>query len=70
MTEANDKKQIDTIDMTPTWAAVLPVYLEAFAANHNGTNCAAYKAAKSELERMARLADLYVTMTKAKKENE
>lgn len=46
-------KQVGTIDLTPTWSGVLPVYLAAIC---DGTP-AAQAAARSELMRMAKLAD-------------
>lgn len=48
-----EKRVVGTIDITPTWAAVLPVYLEAYC---NGTP-SAQSAARSELARMAAIAD-------------
>jgi hypothetical protein len=51
--ERSAKKVIGTIDMTPTWVGVLPVYL---AALQDGTP-QAMKAARDELYRMARIAD-------------
>lgn len=51
------------IDMTPTWSAVLPVYLTAYC---EGT----YKgraAAEAELKRMAELADKYIALQKEQK---
>lgn len=58
----NKIKAIKTIDMTPTWESVLPIYLMAWTdGNAKG------RAAASELQRMARLADLYVASQKGAK---
>ena len=43
-----------TVDATPTWAGVLPLYIEALI----GGNFEGRKAATQELARMARLADI------------
>lgn len=51
------------IDLTPTWAGVLPIYLAVLEnpnAGHDGRT-----AAREELARMAKLADLYVAGQKA-----
>lgn len=47
------EKPDGTIDMTPTWLGVLPLFL---AAIENGTD-AAKTAARQELTRMAKIAD-------------
>lgn len=47
--ERDTAPRVETVDMTPTWLEILPVLL---AAAENGN-----RAAKSELSRMARLAD-------------
>jgi len=52
--------QVGTIDLTPSWSALLPLYL---AAIKDGSDIAA-DAAQSELTRMARLADAYVALKK------
>lgn len=49
-----------TIDITPTWQAVLPMLL---AARSSGS-FEGIKAAEEELLRMAKLADLYVAAQK------
>jgi len=46
-----------TVDITPTWEAILPALL---AVIENG-NFEGRKVALEELTRMAQLADLYVT---------
>jgi hypothetical protein len=46
--------------MIPTWEAVLPIYLMAY---ENGEN-RGRSAALEELQRMARLADLYLAAKK------
>jgi hypothetical protein len=50
------KEKIRTIDLTPTWSAVLPIFI---AALQDGTP-EGQRAAKEELARMAALADQYV----------
>jgi len=45
-----------TIDCTPAWVAVLPIYLEAYK---NASSAEVREAAFDELTTMARLADLY-----------
>lgn len=56
-TERNPmKNEVETVDATPTWEAVLPIYLMAY---ENGKN-KGRGAALEELQRMAKLADLYV----------
>lgn len=52
-----DKKLIGYIDATPSWANMLPLYIELLS---QGTMKGRAEA-MSELARMARLADLYVT---------
>ncbi len=59
----NEKAQIGTIDITPTWAGVLPIYLGVLE-NPNAA-VVARKAALEELARMAKLADLYVAQQKS-----
>jgi hypothetical protein len=48
------KKKIGTVDLTPTWLAVLPIYIDAIKENRPSI-----KIAIEELERMAKIADLY-----------
>ena len=60
MTLSNATKQVGTIDITPTWEAILPIML---AAVENGTQ-KGRAIAKEELLRMAKLADLYVRASK------
>ena len=50
-----EKTKIGTIDMTPTWVAVLPIMLAALT---DGSP-EAQRIAKEELKRMAELADAY-----------
>lgn len=50
-----------TIDMTPTWGAVAPIFI---AALENGTE-AGRASARKEVMNMARVADAYVASTKA-----
>jgi hypothetical protein len=54
-------KNTETIDMTPTWAGLLPVLIHLSV---NGTTIESRAMATSELARMANLADLYVTSQK------
>jgi hypothetical protein len=49
------KRLVGTIDLTPTWAAVLPILI---AALEDGTD-EGRKLAKLELASMAKAADLY-----------
>ncbi len=56
------KNEIETVDATPSWEAVLPVYLMAY---ENGKN-KGRGAALEELQRMAKLADLYLASKKGK----
>lgn len=49
-----------TIDITPTWVEILPALLTLL----NSENPTAREVATSEMERMARLADLYTKMCK------
>jgi len=53
LSESAEKKYIGTIDMTPTWVGVLPIYI---AALQDGSPTA-QASAREELYRMARLAD-------------
>jgi hypothetical protein len=56
-------KVVETIDLTPTWSGLLPLFLTAMEI---GTDDAK-SAARTELERMAKLADAYVeSMREAK----
>jgi hypothetical protein len=58
-----EKTKIGTIDLTPTWEAVLLILIETLETGSEvGKNIA-----KEELLRMARLADMYVVEAKAKK---
>lgn len=57
---SSQKVAVTTIDITPTWVAVLPLYLAAIT---DGSP-SAQDAARSELRRMAELADLYVASSK------
>jgi len=50
------KRYVGTIDVTPTWKAMLPVMIEALT---NGTPTGK-QLAREELARMADLADHYV----------
>lgn len=50
----------ETIDMTPTWEGMLPVYI---AVIENGS-FEGQRIAREELKRMAKLADAYVATTR------
>lgn len=56
----DEKKLVGYVDLTPTWVGLLPLYLTAYA---DGSPTA-QSASRSELERMAALADAYVALTK------
>ncbi|AKF13608.1 hypothetical protein PHIN3_345 [Sinorhizobium phage phiN3] len=56
------KTKVGTIDMTPTWEAILPALIVAV---ENGT-ALGRKIATEELRRMAKLADMYAADVKAK----
>lgn len=58
------KKLVGTIDLTPTWEAILPMFLTALDI---GT-AEGQAIARAELKRMAQLADLYVASQKEPKE--
>jgi len=55
-----EKTKIGTVDITPTWVAVVPVLL---AAIENGTS-EGRRLAIEELKRMASIADAYVAANK------
>lgn len=57
------QNEIETIDATPTWSAILPLLLEIHA---NAANPAGRRAAAEELQRMAQLADRYVSNVRSK----
>lgn len=54
-------KHVGTIDLTPTWEAILPILL---AALEDGTD-AGKKIAREELTRMAKAADAFNSVTKS-----
>lgn len=58
---ARPAKQIEMIDVTPTWRGVLPLLLAAY----QDGGFEGHKAAESELQRMADLADEMVKQQKA-----
>lgn len=55
------KTKIGTIDLTPTWRAILPVLIEGLI---HGTE-AGRSIAREELTRMADIADKYVASKKS-----
>lgn len=54
------KNEVETVGATPTWEGLLPLYLMAY---ENGKNTGR-SAALTELQRMAKHADLYVASLK------
>lgn len=50
-------------DMTPTWEAVLPIYVTSLLYG----KAEGKRAAEQELQRMAKLADLYIAAKKGGK---
>lgn len=52
----NTKTKIDTINLTPSWESILPTLLLLM----QDGNAEGRKTAATELNRMAKLADLYV----------
>lgn len=59
------RKVVGTIDLTPTWSGVLPIYL-AVLQNPNA-QASSRNGAMAELERMAELADMFVAQSKGSK---
>jgi hypothetical protein len=51
------KKQIGTVDLTPTWSEILPMLLLAI----EDGNATGKQVAREELARMAGIADKYVS---------
>lgn len=56
-----DIRVVGTIDMTPTWEAILPIYITLLRENRSSEGIAA---AISELTRMAKIADTYIAEQK------
>ena len=56
----NNKVGVETIDLTPTWSALLPVMFEVL---EHGTPKSRDEI-RGELRRMAQIADLYVASRK------
>jgi hypothetical protein len=54
------KKQVGTIDMTPTWEGILPLLLVLYESRDKIRR----ETALSELRRMAKIADAYVAKAK------
>ena len=54
------KNEVETIEQTPTWEGLLPLYLMSY---ENGKS-SGRAASLAELQRMAKLADLYVASKK------
>ena len=57
-----DYSRLETINVTPSWQAVLPSLL---AVLQSATNAEARKIATGELRRMADLADKYCSLVEA-----
>jgi len=51
------------IDITPTWAQVIPIFIDAL---ENG-NEKQKETARAEIKRVAQVADEYVSVSKTKK---
>ena len=62
--EEQKNNVIKTIDCTPTWLSLMPLYLELL---ENGDNKESKEMIKSEIKRMALIADTYVLSQKAGK---
>lgn len=58
-----EKKQDGTIDMTPSWAGIVNIYI-AVLENPDASPCGR-EAARSEMRRMATIADAHVETQKA-----
>lgn len=56
-----------TIDMTPTWRAILPALLDIY---RDGMTQESRDIARAELYRMAEIADAYVVLSKTAKESD
>lgn len=54
------RNEVETIEETPTWEGLMPLYLMAY---ENGES-SGRAASLAELQRMAKLADLYVASKK------
>lgn len=63
-TEVITAKKPITVDCTPSWEHVLPLFISAIETDDYDSK--SYKAAVAELERMAKIADLYVQSQKKK----
>lgn len=57
-----DGKEVEVIDVTPTWIAMLPVYITILESGDSESR----SIAKLELANMARMADLAVEIVKEK----
>lgn len=53
-------KEVETIDCTPTWEGILPLYLDSIKSGKEP----GYSAALKELTRMAQTADKYNNLVK------
>lgn len=56
------KNEVETVEQTPTWEGLMPLYLMAY---ENGASDGR-RAALKELQRMAKIADAYVASEKLK----
>lgn len=59
-----DKTKIGTIDLTPTWESLIPAFVTLIEEG----NPASRTVAIYELQRMAKIADLYVAQSRLNKE--
>lgn len=62
---ATEQPEVETIDMTPTWADVLPILILGL----DSGNAEGRKVAREELKRMADAADKWNTHVRASKPN-
>lgn len=58
----NMNKEKRTIDLTPTWSAVLPILINTLTSDDFSYE--QKEVAKRELQNMARVADMYVAANK------
>ena len=59
MTVVDTRKPVEYIDMTPKWAAIMPILIMAIEEHTTG-----YSDAVGELKRLARIADQYNEVSK------
>jgi hypothetical protein len=61
-----EKRLVETMDCTPTWSGILPLYLSILEDNSSKQN--AKDSARAEIKRMATIADAYNDTRKHLKE--